>query len=228
MPEPEHDDVAEPKHEDLAEPLDEDVAEPVDEDAADSEPPSGRHRSPGDPDQPRERGSSPTRWVALAAVLIAVIALAGTAWALFLPSWLPRPSKVSSPVTTSPPVSSNTSPHFTDQQIADAKSRACGASDTVSRALTVQTGADVGKDPLALLALAANARLVMIGGGQYLLERLDPATPAPLAAAIRTYSDQLQDIGLYAMAGTPNDDPAQAARNRDIQATNAQIADLCK
>jgi hypothetical protein len=125
-------------------------------------------------------------------------------------------------------VSSTASPHFTDQQVAAAKGRVCDAFDTVSQALAVQTQADIGKDPVALYAKAANARLSMAGGGQYLLERLDPATPAPLAAAIRVYADQLQDIAMHALAGSSNDDPAQAARKGDIDATGAQIVDLCK
>jgi len=218
MPEPKHEDVSEPTDEHVVEPTDEDEAEPTDEDEADS----GRHRSGR-----RPRSS----WLAAAALLIAVVALAGAAWALFRPSWLPSPpnmSSTSSAVANQPIADSNTSPRFTDQQVADARGRACDAFNTVSQALSLQTQTDVGKDPAALLAKASNARLSMIGGGQYLLQRLDPATPAPLAAANRTYGDQLEDIGMRALAGTSNDDPAQAARQHDIEATNAQIVDLCK
>jgi hypothetical protein len=228
MPEPVDEDVAEPVDEDVAEPKHEDVAVPTDEDVADSDTSGGRHRTSADPDQPRERGSSLTRWVARAALLVAVIALAGTAWALFLPSWLPTPSKVSSAVTMSPSVSSNAAPQFTDQQVADAKGRACDAFNTVSQALAVQTGVDLGKDQVAMFAKAANARVAMTGGSQYLLARLDPATPAPIAAAIRRYADLLQDIAMHSMAGITGDDPAQAAEKGDIDATGPQIVDLCK
>jgi hypothetical protein len=208
------------------------MPDPIDEDAANSDSFGGRHRSSAD--QPRGRGMSPPRWVAPAALLIAVIAIAVAGWALFLPSWLPRPSKMSSPVTTSPPVTdqhvadSNAPPPFTNQQIADAKGRACDAFNTASQALAVQTGADLGKDPVALHAVAANARVSMAGAAQYLSDRLDPATPAPLADAIRSYADRLLDIAMHSMAGAAPDDPAQAAQKHEIDATAAQIIDLCK
>lgn len=94
--------------------------------------------------------------------------------------------------------------------------------------MAVQTQASLGQDPVALHAVAANARLAMVGGVQYLKERIDPATPAPLATAIRTYSDLLQDIAMHSLAGITADDPGQAQETRDIQATGAQIVDMCK
>ena len=52
-------------------------------------------------------------------------------------------------------------------------------------------------------------------------ERLDPATPPPLAAAIHTFADDLLDITANALAGAPNDDPAQAGRLRDGETASA-------
>ena len=83
-------------------------------------------------------------------------------------------------------------------------------------------------EPVAVEAVAANARLSMAAGGSYLLARLDPATPPPVAGAIRSFADNLQDITMNAAAGVPNVDPAQAARMRDGDAASARIADLCK
>jgi hypothetical protein len=122
---------------------------------------------------------------------------------------------------------STTAPPATGQQIAAAKARACTASNTVSTAVSLQTHADLGSDPVAVQAVAANARLSMAAGGSYLLTRLDPATPPPLAAAIHSFTDNLQEIAMNTLAGVSNDDPAQASRLRDAQATSAQIADLC-
>jgi hypothetical protein len=235
----------------MSEPNHEDVAEPIDADAAESDASAGRHRTsdeqrvddqqadeqpagdqPADDHeqvaQPKVRGLSSTRWVARTALLVALIAVAGAAWALFLPSWLPKPSKLFSPATTSAPVSSPTAGQFTDQQVADAKGRACDAFNTVSQALAVQTHVDIGKDNVALFAVAANGRAAMVGGSQYLLERLDPATPAPLGAAVRKYADLLQDIAMHSMAGITGDDPGQAAEKNDIDALGPQIVDLCK
>jgi hypothetical protein len=73
-----------------------------------------------------------------------------------------------------------------------------------------------------------NARLSSAVSASYLLDRLDPATPAPLAAAIRSFADNLQDFAINSMAGASGDDPAQAARVSDGEAARTQVADLCK
>jgi hypothetical protein len=77
-------------------------------------------------------------------------------------------------------------------------------------------------------AVAVNARLSTAASASYLLDRLDPATPAPLAAEIRSFADNLQDIAINAMTGAPGDDPDQAARLSDGEAASARVADLCK
>ncbi len=101
------------------------------------------------------------------------------------------------------------------QQIAAAKARACAAFTTVRAAVSLQNHANLGPDPAAVQAVAANARLAMYGGGSYLLARLDAATSADLAGAMRSFAADLQDIAINALAGVGNDDPAQAARLRD-------------
>jgi hypothetical protein len=148
--------------------------------------------------------------VPVVALAIALIAVAIAAWALLRP----------------PPAS--TTPQATSQQTAEAKTRACSAYTTVSTAVSLQTHADLGSDPVAVQAVAANARLSMAAGGSYLLARLDPATPPDLAAAMRSFADDLQDIAMNALAGVSNDDPAQAARLHDGEVTRARVADLCK
>jgi hypothetical protein len=49
-----------------------------------------------------------------------------------------------------------------------------------------------------------------------------------LSDAIHSFATGLQDIAMNALAGVGNDDPAQAARLRDAEATNTRIAELCK
>ncbi len=168
---------------------------------------------------PADSGASPapplgpprlSRWVAVIAVAIALIAIALAAWSLLRPP-------------PAPPA-----PSFTGQQIADAKARACTAYNTVRIAVSRQTHANLGGGPVAVQAVAANARLSMAAGGSYLLARLNPATPSPLAPAIRSFADNLQDIAMNELAGVNNNDPAQAARLRDGEAAGARIADLCK
>jgi hypothetical protein len=162
------------------------------------------------------RGSPPSApralpgWIAPAALVIALIAVAIAVWALLRPA------------------SASTTPAATSQQTADAKARACSAYTTVSTAVSLQTHADLGSDPVAVQAVAANARLAMAAGGSYLLAHLDPATPADLAAAMRSFADSLQDITMNAAAGVPNVEPAQAARMRAGEAAAGQVGNLCK
>lgn len=84
------------------------------------------------------------------------------------------------------------------------------------------------EDAVGNLAIAANARLSLYDGGQYLLARLDPATPPELADAVRTFANNLMDIGAAATAGALNTDPEQSARLRDADSVNSTVDGLCK
>ena len=84
----------------------------------------------------------------------------------------------------------------------------CAAFDTVSKAVQLQTHADLGPDPIAQTAVAGNARLSLIGGGEYLLSRLDDQTPPELADAVRLFANNLEDIGINALAGRNQRGPA--------------------
>ena len=110
----------------------------------------------------------------------------------------------------------------------DPKKRVCTAFDTVSKAVTLRTHGDLGPDPVAKEAVAGNARLALVGGGQYLLSQLDSATPPQLADAIRSFAGDLQQIGMYALAGVTNSDPEQDNRMTQGDLTRRQIVDLCK
>jgi hypothetical protein len=150
---------------------------------------------------------TPTRWVAPAALAIAVIAIGIAIWA---------------------PVRPTGEPAINTQPSDDAKAHVCAAVDTVRKAVSMQTNADLGPDPVAKEAVAANARLATLGGGEYLLSRLDPATPPELADPVRSFANNLQDIGMKQLVGVPNTDPGLAAQLSDAQAASQQIADLCK
>jgi hypothetical protein len=111
-----------------------------------------------------------------------------------------------------------------DEEQAIARVRA--AFETVRKAVTLQTYADGGSDPVAVTAVAANARLSMTAGSTYLLSRLDPATPAALAAEVRAFADLLGDIAMHSLAGVSNNDEEQAARLRAADAASKRIAKL--
>ena len=113
------------------------------------------------------------------------------------------------------------------ESTAESKQKVCAAFDTVSKAVQLQTHADLGPDPTAQTAVASNARLSLIGGGGYLLRQLDDQTPPDLAEAVRLFANNLQDIGVSALAGATNDDPQQAARLTAGEDGRNKVAELC-
>jgi hypothetical protein len=150
--------------------------------------------------------------------IIAVTAVALAVWALL------RPASMTS-------TDGAAAPTYTDTQRADSKAKVCTAFNTVRAGVSLNTNltAPGGQgDVTGALAVAANARLSLSVGGQYLLARLDPATAPELADAVRTFGNGLMDIGAASTAGAQNTDPEQAARLRDADAANTKIAALCK
>lgn len=175
--------------------------------------PSKHDKPTGSPHrkQPRDRGQLPL----LAVAVLALVALGLASWALL------RPTAGGG---------SSTEPTYTDAQRADAKGKVCAAFNTVRTGVSQNTNLQApggAEDIVGNLAVAANARLSLYDGGQYLLARLDPATPPDLANAVRSFGNTLMDIGASATAGERNTDPEQAARLRDADAANRTIGGLC-
>ncbi|MGV0792241.1 hypothetical protein [Mycolicibacterium sp. XJ1819] len=116
-------------------------------------------------------------------------------------------------------------------QRAEAKVQICKAMDVVRRGVSLNTNlAPAGgpEDVTGAQAVAANARVSLYDGGQYLLARLDPATPEDLANKVEQFANDLMDIGAHATAGAPNEEPEQAARLKQADETNSAITELCK
>lgn len=120
---------------------------------------------------------------------------------------------------------------YSSEQIADATAKACAAVDIVRRGVSLNTNlmpAGGAADITGAQAVAANARVSLNDGGQYLIARLDPATPEALSSKVREFADSLMDIGANATAGVTNDDPAQAQRLKSADDANASLKALCK
>jgi hypothetical protein len=156
---------------------------------------------------PEATGKGISRLIAPLALLVALIGVGLAAWSLISP---PSDARAGG------------------QLSGDPKARVCNAFNVVSKAVQVQTHADLGPDPVAQTGVAANARLAMVGGGEYLRSQLDSETPSELADAVGSFASNLQDIGMNALAEVPGTDPSQAARLSDGEAGMKQIADLCK
>ncbi len=157
------------------------------------------------------RESSPSRGLVNAALGLAVLALGVAVFALLR--------------------TASGEPEYTDSQRSDAKAAICAAFEMVNTGVAVNTNLEPPGGPGDIngaLAVAANSRVALNGGGQYLLARLDPATPADLAREIRSFGNQLMDIGAAATAGVPNTDPVQAARLEDAEAASTALTALCQ
>jgi hypothetical protein len=123
------------------------------------------------------------------------------------------------------------SPHYSDAQRADAKQKICAATDVVRKGVSLNTNMPPPggpQDVTGTLAVAANARISLYDGGQYLLLRLDPATPADLSDAVKKFANLLLDIGAGATSGAQNSEPEQAARLKEADGLNGTITQLCK
>ncbi|HKV22074.1 MAG TPA: hypothetical protein VJR50_23835 [Mycobacterium sp.] len=149
------------------------------------------------------------RWLAPAALLVAVVATALAIWALVGKS-------------------SDASAATAGTGTGDPKSGVCTTFATVSNAVSLQTHNDLGPDPIPQAAVAGNARLALFGGGQYLLNSIQPDTPDELAQSARSFAGKLQAVGMNALAGKGNADPEQAPLLADAEQDRKKIADLCK
>ena len=157
-------------------------------------------------------GSSPLIMAGLAILSLAAIGLA--AWALLRPG--------------SGSVSS--APTYSDAQRSDAKAHTCSAFNIVRQGVARNTNLTPPGGPgdgAGILGVAANARISLYDGGQYLLARLEPATPTDLGDAVRAFANGLMDIGAATTAGQQNSDPDQAKRLTDADAEAKKIGELC-
>lgn len=143
-------------------------------------------------------------------LVVSVAALGVAAWSLYR----------SNPANTD----------YSAEQTADAKAKVCTAVEVVRRGVSLNTNlmpAGGAADITGAQAVAANARVSLNDGGQYLIARLDPATPDALALEVRELADDLMDIGANATAGVTNDDPAQAQRLKNVDDVSASLEELC-
>ncbi|WP_193044791.1 hypothetical protein [Mycolicibacterium baixiangningiae] len=163
------------------------------------------------PPGPQPNGAARSRSTALAVVacLIATAALALSGWTW----WQVR-----------------TAPTYDAADQTAAKDSACAAFAQVRTGVATNThlespGGD--SDVTGVMAVAANARVALMGGGQYLLASMEPATPPELAEPLRQFGMKLMEFGAAATAGAPDDDPGQRALKRDLDGLNATLDGLC-
>jgi hypothetical protein len=163
-------------------------------------------------DSERSRGG---RVLLLVTLVVAVVALVLSGWLLI---------RLAQEGTAD-------SPNYSGAQRTDAKQKVCAATEVARKGVSLNTNLQPPGGPediTGTLAVAANARISLYDGGQYLLARTDPATPPELADAVKKFANLLMDIGANATSGAPNSQPDQAARLKEADALNGTITELCK
>jgi hypothetical protein len=116
-------------------------------------------------------------------------------------------------------------PTYTEQQVADAKSKVCAAYAKVQNGVSINSVRSAGDDPNSQLLIAVNMRQVFDTGSAYLLTTLadEPAAPADLAAAARNLAHIYEVITLDGLVGDRNDPGHNAATDAGFK-----IQELCK
>ncbi|AQT82512.1 hypothetical protein B1R94_02565 [Mycolicibacterium litorale] len=97
---------------------------------------------------------------------------------------------------------------YSEQEATDAKKAVCDAFDIVHNAVRINTGRNGGTDATTTLAVAANARLSLYGGGGYLQDVLgaNPATPKDLAGPIGQLANVYRKLALGYLADVSDAD----------------------
>lgn len=154
-----------------------------------------------------------------------------------LPSWLTYAALVTALVGLIAGVAGwfypSTGPgKFSDEQKQEAKTSMCSVTNTVRQATGINTNMtnpnpeDVGAE----LAIAANARLALYGGGSFLREQLEqhPATPADLAKTVSEMSNTMQSLGINYLAGASPNDAVQQPLREGLKSNIAELDNLCQ
>lgn len=116
----------------------------------------------------------------------------------------------------------------TSEQVSAARTRTCDNFKRVASGVAIQTHTQPEDNPASGQAVAANARLSMLGGGAYLLANIDPAAPSDLNDAVKGFAGTLQTVAVNALAGIGNDALDQASLLQKAQTETERIEALCK
>ena len=165
---------------------------------------------------PSSHAAAPSRfakWGTIAALVLAVLAVAGAAYGYFFPN-----------------ESAAAAGKYTDQQRSDSKKHICETFKIVDRAVVRNShlkNPDNG-GPIGALAVATAARFAFYGGGAYLRDKVsqEPATPADLAKSVNGLASDLEDLAIGYLAGAAEftQDELRQSLDDKIKAT----VEICK
>jgi hypothetical protein len=190
------------------------AAEPLPESDAAEQVTASERVSHAKDSSPAPGGSKLLRWVAVAALVLAVIATG-----LAVGGWFYYPHKGAAGTGT-----------YSDQQTKDAKKKICETFMVVDRAVVRNSrlkNPDNG-GPIGALSVATAARLAFYSGGSYLRDRVsqEPATPPDLAKSVNAMASNLEELAIGYLAGAADftQDELRQSLDDKIKAT----VEICK
>ena len=164
------------------------------------------------PQGPPPSSNGPSRLPAIIAIVVAVIAVA-----VAIAAWFRPTPKAETPAAKT----------YSEQEIADAKKAVCDAFGQTRKALEVTNRKNAGPDPTAILAVAANGRVALTVGADYLLSELKdhPALPAEISVAVDDLGRAYRRIALNYLAEASQTDMDPAFRQADD--ASAKLRQFC-
>jgi hypothetical protein len=151
-------------------------------------------------------------WLAIAALVLAILGVAGAAYGYFYPNETAASGK------------------FSDQQRNDAKKHICETFKIVDRAVVRNShlkNPDNG-GPIGALSVATAQRFAFYDGGAFLRDRVaaEPATPKDLADNANALGTQLEELSIGYLAGAQ--DFAQDELRQNLDDKIKKIVEICK
>ena len=165
---------------------------------------------------PTSHAAAPSRfakWGTIAALVLAILAVAGAAYGYFFPN-----------------ESAAAAGKYTDQQRSDAKKHICETFKIVDRAVVRNShlkNPDNG-GPIGALSVATAQRFAFYDGGAFLRDRVaaEPATPKDLADNANALGTQLEELSIGYLAGAQ--DFAQDELRQNLDDKIKKIVEICK
>jgi hypothetical protein len=152
-------------------------------------------------------------WLSVAALVLAILGVAGAAYGYFYPN-----------------EDAAAAGKYTDQQRTDAKKHICETFKIVDRAVVRNShlkNPDNG-GPIGALSVATAQRFAFYDGGAFLRDRVaaEPATPKDLADNANALGTQLEELSIGYLAGAQ--DFAQDELRQNLDDKIKKIVELCK
>jgi hypothetical protein len=165
---------------------------------------------------PTSHAAAPSRfakWGTIAALVLAILAVAGAAYGYFFPN-----------------ESATAAGKYTDQQRSDAKKHICETFKIVDRAVVRNShlkNPDNG-GPIGALSVATAQRFAFYDGGAFLRDRVaaEPATSKDLADNANALGTQLEELSIGYLAGAQ--DFAQDELRQNLDDKIKKIVEICK